>query len=247
MEEFRLEDLSPKLRICISKQHRFGSDSFLLADFSVRPRVKLACDLCSGCGIIPLLWLRAGMPLEKAYGVELQRDAVDLMRYTAAESGIEEVFIPVESDLKELAGKIPAASMELVTCNPPYFEAGHGVPSPKGHRLTARHEVACSIEDVCAAAARLLKFGGSFCVCHRPDRLVDVLEAMRRCGLEPKRLRFVHQRPWEAPWLVLAEGRRGGRPFLKVEPPLIVEGPDGSFSEEMKRIYRIESGKSQPE
>lgn len=96
------------------------------------------------------------------------------------------------------------------------------------------------MEDVCAAASRLLRFGGRLCVCQRPERLPDMMEAMRNHGIEPKRLRMVQQRGDKAPWLVLMEGKKGSRPFLQVEAPLIVEDGAGGFSPEMKRIYRLE-------
>ena len=80
---------------------------------------------------------------------------------------------------------------------------------------------------------------GRFCLCQRPERLTDVLLAMRQNGLEPKRLRWVQQRSEKAPWLFLAEGKAGAKPGLVTEPPLIVENADGSYTDEMKQIYHI--------
>ena len=84
-----------------------------------------------------------------------------------------------------------------------------------------------------------MQYGGRFCLCQRPERLTDVLLAMRQNGLEPKRLRWVQQRPEKAPWLFLAEGKAGAKPGLITEPPLIVENADGSYTDEMKQIYHI--------
>ncbi len=103
----------------------------------------------------------------------------------------------------------------------------------------ARHEVCCTIEDVCQAASRLLRFGGRLCLCQRPERLCDTLVAMRAAGIEPKRLRFVQQRPDKAPWLFLVEGKKGSKPFMAVEPPLLIEG-EGGFSREVLDIYHKE-------
>ena len=97
----------------------------------------------------------------------------------------------------------------------------------------------CSIDDVCAAAAKLLQTGGRLCVCQRPERLLDVLESMRAHKIEPKRVRFVQKRGDTAPWLFLAEGHKGGRRFLKVEPPLLIQDEKGGFSPELQRIYRL--------
>ena len=100
----------------------------------------------------------------------------------------------------------------------------------------ARHEVLCTIDDVCGAAARLLRFGGRLCLCQRPERLCDTLCAMRRAGIEPKRIRFVQQRPDTSPWLFLAEGKKGSKPHMTVDPPFLIEG-EGGFSPELLRIY----------
>jgi len=106
-----------------------------------------------------------------------------------------------------------------------------------GYRRTARTEEACTLEDICRTAGRLLRWGGAFCLVHKPERLTDLLCALRENGLEPKRLRLVSPRWDRAPSLLLAEARRGGRPGLRVEPPLILENPDGSHSAELSRIY----------
>ena len=106
-----------------------------------------------------------------------------------------------------------------------------------GGRRTARSEVSCTLEDVCRAASYLLRWGGAFCLVHKPERLTDLLCLLRETGLEPKRLRFVVNRTGAAPSLVLLEGRRGGKPGLTVEPPLILQKPDGSPTEELDAIY----------
>lgn len=237
MEATHFEPLGEQYTIQVSKSHKFGTDAFLLAHFAgVRPG-ELCCDLGSGCGIIPTLWFRWGLAPQKAYAVELQEQGCRQMAATVTANRLEARLVPIHGDLRALGNAVPRGQLQVVTCNPPYKLAGHGVPCPDGNRLTARHEVDCTLEDVCATAAGLLRFGGRFCLCQRPERLVDILETMRACRLEPKRLRLVQQRPDKAPWLVLVEGRRGGKPFLTVEPPLVVEQAEGGFSAEMMGIY----------
>ena len=101
----------------------------------------------------------------------------------------------------------------------------------------ARHEVCCNIEDACKAASYLLKYAGRFCMCHRPERLVDTLELMRKYKIEPKRLRFVQDKTGERPFLFLVQGQKGAKPFLRVEPQLIIKKDNGKFTPEMLDIY----------
>lgn len=100
-------------------------------------------------------------------------------------SGLAGRVIPVEGDLRDLPKALPAGQFDLVSCNPPYKERGRGLLSESPAEQIARHETCCSIEDVCRAASRLLRFGGRFCLCQRPERLADVLTAMRSCGWSP--------------------------------------------------------------
>lgn len=241
MFEYTFEPLGERLKICVTPDHKFGTDAFLLSDFAAPRRRDIACDLGTGCGIIPVLWFRREETSPKiAYAVELQQKAADQLAVTLREGGIPEGrIVPVHADLRELRGRLPAGTMDVITCNPPYKTAGTGIMSETAADQIARHETMCSIEDVCAAARHLLKFGGKLCICQRPERLVDVIAAMRHEKLEPKRLRFVQQKPDTPPWLFLLEGRRGGKPFLQVDAPLIIEG-EGGFSRELLRIYQKE-------
>ena len=229
-----------RLRVQVSPAHKFGTDAFLLADFAAPRRRDTVCDLGTGCGIVALCWYRREETAPARVDcVDIQPAAIGQLTATLEENAgvLAGRIVPHLADLKALA--LPAGGYDLVTCNPPYKGAGAGILSETDSDRLARHETACTIADIAAAAARLLKYGGRLCVCQRPERLADVMEALRRAGIEPKRLRFVHQRPDRAPWLFLLEGRRGGKPFLSVEAPLIVEGADGNFSREMQRIYGL--------
>ena len=236
--DYDFEVIGP-LRVCISREHRFGTDAFLLASFARPKKGAKVCDLCSGCGIVPLLWFRDEKKAPSlAYAVELLPQAVEQMEITRRENALEGRFLPLLRDLRALSEKdIPPASLDLVSCNPPYNPPGAGMPAQSNHRLTARHEVACDLPAIAGTAARLLRFGGRFCLCGRPQRLPGAMEALRSAGLEPKRLRFVQKLAETPPWLFLLEGRKGGRPFLQVEPPLLMENPQGGFTREVLELY----------
>lgn len=238
---YTFEQLGERVRLCVTPQHKFGTDAFLLSSFAAPRRKDTVCDLGSGCGIIPALWFRQeGTAPRCAYALELQPQAVQQMQITLQQGGLpRERFFPVQADLRSLHGVLPAGAFDLVTCNPPYKSAGTGILSESTADQIARHEIMCSTDDVCQAAAYLLRYGGRLCVCQRPERLADVICAMRAAKIEPKRLRMVQQREQTAPWLFLLEGRAGGKPFLQVEKPFIIEG-EGGFSRELLDIYQKE-------
>ncbi len=233
--EISVEDLGEGYKAAISRDHRFGTDAFLLADFAAAKRRDRCLDLCSGCGIIALLLLRNYRP-RGVVSVEIQPEAVELERLSKKLSGAES-FEPLLADLRGWRAERP---FDLITVNPPYKRDGTGASSSREAAAVARHELECSIFDVCEAAKRNLRFGGRLCLCNRPERLADCVSAMRACGIEPKRLRTVHKNAGSPAWLILLEGRLGGSGFMKIEPPLFVRGEDGGYSDEMKRIYRID-------
>lgn len=237
MNNIHLEPLGNGVKIYVSESYHFSTDTILLADFSKPKTYKKCADLGTGCGTIPLLWLRENPNLDIA-AVEIQNEACELACRTAEFNGLEQNLTIFNADLKELKGKLPFGAFDVVACNPPYKRGGSGIQNPANALTVARHETECTLDDICEAASKLLQFGGKFCLCQRPERLADVMESMRRFDLEPKRLRMVQQRPSKPPKLFLIEGRRGGKSgFLDVLPTLFIEDGNGGFSEEMMAIY----------
>lgn len=238
--DYKYEKLTDKIYVCASSDHRFGTDAFLLADFSQYRAKDKVCDLGTGCGIIPLI-MQKKLPPKVTYAVDIQEGAIEQLRLGLEKSETTGI-VPVCADLKELWEGAPLGQLDLVTCNPPYKVNNAGFQSVITAQKIARHEILCTIDDVCAAAQKLLKFGGRLCVCNRPERLSDVIFAMKSHDIEPKRLRFVSKNAEEAPWLFLIEGKKGSKPFMKVEPQLYIRSENG-FSEELQKIY--DTGKEQ--
>ena len=164
-------------------------------------------------------------------------ESARLAEQAAARNGLADRLIFRRGDLRKIRGLLPAGGFDLVVCNPPYYPAGSGrLPETEALRA-ARSETGCTLEDICTAAAWLLRWGGSFCLVHKPERLADLCCALRARGLEPKRLRLVCRRAGDAPSLLLLEARRGGRPGLDIAAPLCLEDGAGRPTAELDAIY----------
>lgn len=213
-----------------------GTDSFLLGAFPRLRRGMRVCDLGAGTGLLGLLLLAREEELFVT-NVEVQPRALALARRSAELNGLTEHVRCLPGDLRDASQLPPAGTFDLVISNPPYFDASRGAVSPDAPRSTARTEVACTLSDVCAAAGRLLRWGGSFCLVFRAERLAELFACLQRYGMEPKRLRFVQNTAQAAPKLLLLEARRGGKPGLTVEPPLLLRDGQGRETEELRRIY----------
>lgn len=215
---------------------RPGTDTFLLSSL---PRLKAGlrvCDLGCGTGLLGLLLMQRQDGLSVT-GVDIQPEAINLASRCAEENGLTEHLRFLHADLRAVQSHFLTGSFDLVVCNPPYYPPQSGRMSEDAAIRTARSEISCTLEDICYAASYLLRWGGSFCLVHKPERLTDVLDAMRRHGCEPKRLRLVSTRPESAPSLLLVEGRRGGKPGLSIEAPLILQTSNGNPTPEVETIY----------
>lgn len=232
------ERLAGGTRVYVTERHRFGTDAMLLSWFCDVHRDWAACDLGSGCGILPLRWHDRGHR-GPAFGLELDPEGAQLLERAAQASGAGHITA-LQGDLRVLPQALGRGRFDLVSCNPPYFTGG--LRSEKPGRAAARHELSCTVGQVCQAAAALLKGGGRLCLCCRPERLTDCMVAMRENGIEPKRLQWVRQRAGALPWLFLLDGRRGRRSGLQLQPDILIEGPGGGFSDQLLQIY----GKAPP-
>ena len=76
---------------------------------------------------------------------------------------------------------------------------------------------------------------------HRPERLNEIIENLRKYRLEPKRIRFVYPKINKNSNLVLIKAVKYANSFLKVEKPLIIYNEDGTYTDEILKIY--EEGK----
>lgn len=233
----RLEPLSKQISVIVGNGHTFNTDTILLAWFSMPKKGEVCADFGTGCGTIPLLWCARSQPAAVC-AVEIQSAACDMARRSVALNGVEGMIRVMECDVRELGARadVTRGSFDLIACNPPYQAAGAGIVSETEGERIARHETVCGFSEIAASAGALLRWGGRFCCCMRPERLCGTMLALREAGLEPKRLRFVQQKMSSAPFLFLLQANRGGRPGVKVEPVLLVE-ENGAFSEEMLRIY----------
>lgn len=196
---------------------KFGTDALLLAGY-VDGKYKLGAELGSGTGIITMLLLTREK-LSSALCLEVQEEYARLTEKNAELNGLTDRMTTVCADIREYRKD---AVYDLVYTNPPYMKATSGKAASLDKKNIARHEVRGDISDFLLSAKGLLKYGGAFYAVYRPDRLTDLIAAMRDKEIEPKRMTFVHANTEKEPSMVLVEGKRGGKSGLILTPPLII-------------------------
>jgi len=232
-----------------SEQFCYGVDAVILADFaySFCPDFTDAADLGTGNGIIPFI-LSHKNNFANIVGVEVQKDVTELAIRSCEMNGLEARVDFVTADVLDIAnGKadncyvpgegLKKSSKDIVTCNPPYFTKGGAIPSSCKAKFIARHETTAQLEDFIRAAEFLLRRKGHFFMVHRPSRLADIFYYCRKYGLEPKDMRMVVPKPGEVPNILLLHCVKGGGKELNVMKELSVYSEDGSYSDEIEKIY----------
>ena len=215
----------------------FGIDSVLLSDFA--KNMKKNCnvvDLGTGTGIIGIL-LCEKTNLKKIVGVEIQETIADMATRTVKLNNLEDKFEILNCDIKNLDKFIKRESIDYIVTNPPYKKTNSGLTNENEIKLISRHEVKADLEDFIKISFKLLKDKGSIFMVHRPERLVDIIFEMRKNKIEPKRIRFVHSDNESEPKLILIEGIKNGKSFLKIEKPLYIYDKSRNYTDEILEIY----------
>lgn len=235
-EHERLDDLMCCGRKIIqnTQEFCFSLDAVLLAHFPrLHPRDRVL-ELGTGTGVIPLLIADEATRID---AVELSETMAALAARNVAMNELTQKIFVKQGDYRKIESLYPAESFSWVLANPPYRPLHHGDASRLAGVARARHEFTATLDDVVRAARYALRYGGHLAMVHLPERLTEIIEALHAHQLEAKRLRFIEPKRGRAPNLLLLEAVVGAAPGLNILPSLVVHEEDGSYTEEIKRIY----------
>lgn len=261
-ENERIDDLEyNNLKIIQNeKGFCFGIDSILISDFARDIKINsIGADLGTGTGIISIL-LTAKTNLKKIIGLEVQKEVANMAKRSVELNSLQNKIEIININIKDILQKsnnqkesekniksynvdvnsvdcLARESIDFVVTNPPYKKLETGKTNENEYKYISRHEVMANLEDFIKVSKYLLKDKGAFYMVHRPDRLADIIELMRKYKIEPKKIRFVHSTIEKEPTLVLIKGIKNARPFLKIEKPLIIYEKDGNYTDEIHKIY----------
>lgn len=216
--------------------YRFSIDAVLLAYYArPRPDDKII-DLGTGCGIIPVI-LAHRHPGITLYGIEVQKTLAEIATLNAKENRMSDRITIIEKDLKLLESRMVFGPVDLVVSNPPYRRVRSGRINSDPQRAVARHEITATLLDVVQAAHRVLRNSGRLVMIFPAERIIDLICQMRSSSIEPKHLQMVYSEIDMGAKLVLIEGRKGGRPGMKVAPPLTIYHQDGSYTDAVLKMF----------
>lgn len=234
----RINVINENLKLIEDKNSlTFGTDAYLLASILPKRENNVGAELGAGSGVVSLLALTK-KKCAHVYGIEVQKDIADIANRNAKLNNLENQFTVINKDLREISSRDTEKELDFVFSNPPYMKSSSGKLNENQHKNASRHEIFGGIEDFCACAKRILKHGGTFYIVYRPDRLIDLISALKANSLEPKRLTFIHSNTATPPSILLLQAKLGGKSGLIIDKPIYIY-KDGTleYTEQFKRIY----------
>ncbi len=237
----KIDFLSKDLKIIQLKNHySVSTDSFLLAYFSKvgKKSNKKILDMCAGSGVVSLLLSRKTN--SEIYTLEIQEELNDLIKKNIQINKISNIT-PLCGDLRNIKNIFNPSTFDNIVCNPPYFTMSSmpKIRKKENHDIS-RHEILCNIDDVLKSIKYLLKQNGSFFLVHRTYRMIEIIEKCRKYKISIKRIRFVYsKKESENSKIILLEGNISNSKDVKIDKPLYIYNDNGTYTEEMKRVYDI--------
>lgn len=215
----------------------FSLDSVLLPNFvTLNKNIKTVMDLGTGNAPIPLIL--STKTNAKIIGVEIQKDVYELAKKNVEYNHLEDRIELYNLDMKNLKNYFLPDSMDVITCNPPYFKVSEQSNLNEDiHKVIARHEKMVTLDDVIQISRYLLKNNGVLALVHRTDRFLDILRLCSQYGLEVKKIRFIYPKVETESNMILVEARKNGGTGLKVLPPLYVHEENGDYTKEVLQMF----------
>ena len=237
-ENERINIVNDDLRLIENKDSlTFGTDAYLLSAFIQGKKNARGVELGTGSGIVSLLALNR-KKCDEVYGIEVQDAIADIAERNGKLNFPGNNFKVINKDLRQVTTKDTEGEVDIVFSNPPYMKSSSGKLNENQCKTISRHEMFGDINDFCACAKRLLKFGGSFYVVYRPDRLADLIFALKSNNLEPKRLVLVYPNSNTSPSILLIQAKLGAKSGLTVDKPIyIYKDGTSEYTDQFNKIY----------
>lgn len=215
----------------------FSLDSVLLADFvKINLNDKKIIDFCTGNAPIPMLL--SYKTKNKIIGIELQPQIYELAIKSIKENNLQDKIEIINEDVKNLSKIYEWETFDIITCNPPYFKTKNNLLlNDNDIKTIARHEIDLTIDDILKQAKNLLKTGKKLVMVHRPERLIELIDKMKKNNFEPKRIQLCYPKEGKNANILLIEAVKNGKSGLTIEEPLIVHNQDGSYTKKIKKLF----------
>ncbi len=220
-----------------SEMFNFSLDSVLLPNFvTINKNIKNILDI--GCGNLPVSLILTTKTDASITAVEIQKDVYDIALKNLELNNKKNQINIINADIRDLYKNFETEYYDVIVCNPPFFKVSKDSHLNKNdYKTIARHEVFLNLDDLFSISKKILKNNGIISIVHRPERLLDIIYAMRKYNIMPKKIQFVYPKKDKEANILLIEGTKNGNSGMKILPPLFVHNEDGSYTDEVKKYF----------
>ena len=220
------------------KWFSFSLDSVLLPNFvTLNKDVKNILDLGTGNAPIPMI-LSTLTDKATIYGIEIQKDIYDMALESININKLNERVKLINDDMKKLDQYFEPNFFDVIVSNPPYFKLEElSKKNEDEHKTIARHEEKINLAELVAIAKKFLNNNGVFAMVHRTDRLIEIIEEMRKNNIEPKKIQLIYPKKNTNSNMVLIEGKKNGKPGLIIKEPLFIHDDNGEYLDDIKKLF----------
>lgn len=220
-----------------TEDFNFSLDSVLLPNFvTLNSKIERVLDI--GCGNAPIPLILSTKTNAKITGIEIQEKSYLLAKESIELNGKDNQIEIINEDINDYYLKCESDTYDVITCNPPYFKYNSTSNLNFNETKTlARHEITLNLEQLFKISKKLLKNNGVISIVHRPERLAEIVEQMKKNNIEPKKIRFVYPKKEKEANILLIEGMKNGKSGLKILPPLYSHKDNGDYTDEIKHYF----------
>lgn len=220
-----------------TEMFNFSLDSVLLPNFvTLNKNISKILDIGCGNAVIPIIL--STKTSARITGVEIQKEVADLALKSVEYNNLSDQIQIVNDDIKEYYNSVETEIFDVITCNPPYFKVTETSNfNLNDYKTIARHEVKLNIDEIMKISKKLLKNNGNIAIVHRPERLIEIIEAMKKNGIEPKKIQYVYPKINKEANILLIEGVKNGKPGVKILEPLYSHEENGNYTEQIKKYF----------
>ncbi len=219
-----------------NEMFKFSLDSVLLPNFvSLSLKNSKILDIGSGNAVIPLiLTTRTSNHID---AIELQKEVYELGKKSIEINNLGKQISIYNQNIKDFYKNSESDIYDTITCNPPFFKLNM-VSNNSKYKTIARHEQELNLNDIFKIAKKLLKNNGNIAIVHRTERLVDIVDAMKRNNIEPKKIQFIYPKSNKPSNILLIEGTKNGNPGIKVLEPLYVYDEFNNYTKQLLKYLK---------
>ena len=190
---------------------KFSIDSILLAEYAhINKNDNKILDLCSGN--LPVPFILNYKYKKNINAIELQDEIYECGKESIKINNLEENINYIHDNVKNIFDYFKEESMDIITCNPPYFK--DSLKNDNNVKSIARHEIEITLEDIIKISSKLLKDNKTFYMVHIPNRIDEIILLCNKYNMNIKEITIVNNSN-RNPMLVLVKAVKNSKIGLK--------------------------------